>query len=179
MNHRNGSQPDTAEKSQQPKIATLGSYMAAIVAARQMIVRGNICPNVSSKCLLLYYCVNANRQGKFFKSAIDISLETGLTPKTIYKWNRLWEQWGLLAIEEHDWRSGKANDYTINLAVLQEVSNRTLTLKTDMKDRAKRKAAIRSQRYRDKKQLESPRTGASHPSATVSDPSVTIHHAQT
>ena len=148
-------------------------FMAGVIAARQTIVRGTLCPNVSSKCLLLYYCVNANRQGKFFKSTLDIILETGLTEKTIRKYNALWKQWGLLSVTEHDWRSGKANDYEINLATLEEVSRRTLALKTDKKDIAKRKAADRAKRYREKLKKE---LDASHPGITVVTPERNDHH---
>jgi hypothetical protein len=127
------------------------NFMAYIVAARQMICKGTICPGSSSKCLLLYYCSNVNKDGKFFKSTLDICLETGLAESTVYTLNALWEKWTMLTVTRNDWRSGKANDYQIHLKVLQQLSENTQVIRKDKTESAKKKAAIRSQRYRENK----------------------------
>jgi hypothetical protein len=135
-------------KTKEPRVLT--QFMAGIVAARQMICKGNICNNVGSKCLLLYYCCNANRFGKFYKSTLDICLETGLAESTIRELNEKWQTWKLLTVTSHDWRSGKANDYEIHLPVLLEVSKRTQELREPRTQTAKLKAAARSKKHRDK-----------------------------
>lgn len=140
-------------------------YMRGVIAARQMICKGQICTNVSSKCLLLYYCCNADNNGEFFKSTLEICLETGLAASTVYALNAQWESWGLLKITKHDWRSGDANDYKINLKVLEEASDRTLVLKAEKITIAKQKAADRARKYRvNKKKAESASHGIVTPS---------------
>jgi hypothetical protein len=125
-------------------------FMRRLVAARKMICKGQICTNVSSKCLLLYYCANANEKGFFYKSTLEICLETGLAASTVYALNKQWESWGLLKIVKHDWRSGDSNDYTIDLETLEECSERTQSMKADRLAMSKLKAAERAKRYRAK-----------------------------
>lgn len=152
---------------------TLTPFMRRLIAARRMICKGKICTNVSSKCLLLYYCSNADNDGCFFKSTLEICLETGLAASTVYGLNAKWQTWGLLKIVKHDWRSGDANDYTIDLKTLEECSDRTQSLKADKIAASKQRAAERAKRYRARLKEKRERNGQQHTPQNV------MHHTET
>jgi L-rhamnose mutarotase len=71
--------------------------------------------------LLLYYAVNAHKDYKFFKSYMEISIETGLDERTVRKYNEDWVKLGIISVTEPVWGSGKATDYHMHLKKLQEI----------------------------------------------------------
>jgi hypothetical protein len=108
------------------------------------------CRTVNAKCLLLYYAVQVDENGHFFKSTLDIAAETGLEESYINRTNADWQEKGILTWTKGNSLTHKANEYTLNLAKLRElmVSSREAVEKA--KQTARDKAAARSKKYRDK-----------------------------
>ena len=123
-------------------------FLAYIRAAREIT-----CGSVSSKCLLQYYASNVDDHGKFFRSTLDISIDTHCSQFFIRKTNKYWLEIGILSITEHPWRSGKANDYHLHLDVLQKVAKSKQEQKDKTRLIEKAKAAERTQRWRQKLKL--------------------------
>jgi len=122
--------------------------LAYIVAARELF-----CTSVSSKCLIQYYCSNVDEHGRFFKSTLDISIDTGVSAYTIRTANKNWSKFGLLTIIEHPWWSGKANDYKVHLGKLQELVQKRLENKEKKKQTLKKGGAERTERWKSKQKV--------------------------
>lgn len=118
-------------------------FLAYVRAARELL-----CTSVSRKCLILYYATNCDEHGKFFKSTLDISIETGVSEKFIRECNKDWQKYGLITVTEHPWHSGKANDYQIHLGKLQSLVKDRVEKKNKAKLIAKKKAVERTLRWR-------------------------------
>ncbi len=136
--------------------------LAYVVAARE--VR---CSSVHAKCLLQYYASNTNKHGKFFKSTHDICAETMLSESFVRKTNAVWEAMKLLTITEHKRSTGLANDYAFDLRRLKLAADQSTPAKEEAKDRAKRMAAERQRRHRDKQNV-TPSQSVTHDSVTPS-----------
>jgi hypothetical protein len=120
--------------------------LAYIVAAREMR-----CASPHSKCLLQYYASNVDRQGKFFKSLLDICAETGLSQSFVRKTNAYWKKINLLSWEEGSWTNGKANVYRLSLPHLKAyLQNRRPEIETT-KLHMRQQSAVRVKRWRSKK----------------------------
>jgi hypothetical protein len=120
--------------------------LAYIVAARNLRP-----PDVEAKCLLQYYCSNANEHGTFFKSVLDIHMETALSPAFIHKTNAQWQKLGLLAWVAGNSFQNRANTYTINLEILKKASEGSIRKYDADKMKLRQQWAARSRRYRAKK----------------------------
>jgi len=121
-------------------------FLALCVAARDLR-----CATPQAKCLLLYYAVNAHKDCKFFKSYLDISIETGLQERTIRKYNKEWQALGILTATEHSWGSGKATDYQMHLKRLQEIVALCAQRKDKARDAARLHGRERTAKWRRKK----------------------------
>ncbi|MGA9932224.1 MAG: hypothetical protein WBQ13_14860 [Terriglobales bacterium] len=124
----------------------LTGMLAYIVAARDLRP-----PDVRAKCLLQYYCSNVNQHGTFFKSVLDIHMETALSPATIHRINAQWKVIGLLAWVEGNSFQKKANTYTVNLEILRKAAEASIKQYETDKAKVKQQSALRSRRYRAKR----------------------------
>lgn len=131
------------------KMNEMTGMLAYIITARELISA-----SVSAKCLLLYYASNVNKQGRFFKSVLDIRIDTGLSEKTIRTLNEKWRSLGILTVTEHSYESRKANDYELHLPRLKEILSTQQEQKKQKKDKMRLANAKRAQKWRDKKKLE-------------------------
>lgn len=113
---------------------TEGRVANYTVLARQMRVG-----SVRMKCLLLYYAICADhRTGKFFKSYLDIYLDTGITERTARSINKALEKQGILTRTEPALDSGHSTDYQLHAEAMQ------LNVEAFKTDRDKKAAAQRA-----------------------------------
>jgi hypothetical protein len=128
--------------------------MGFCVAAKQIQ-----CSSVEKKCLLLYYAIRSDENGRFFDSNFTISAETGVSDSTITRSNQAWHKLGLLTVTAPPKDSNHSNDYQLNLAAWKE-----LAAKVSLEDKATRlkiehqladKARHREWRERIRKENES------------------------
>ena len=117
--------------------------LAYIVAGREIRFK-----TVHGKCLMLYYCSNVNKEGKFFKSMLDICAETTLSEKTVRRLNSAMKSMGVLSWTEGT--NGKANDYQLNLSKMEHFVAITAKDRIATKDKQRHQWAERSRRYRDR-----------------------------
>jgi hypothetical protein len=121
----------------------LTGFLAYVVTAR------NIRPtDVEAKCLLQYYCSNVDEHGTFFKSVLDIHMETALSPAYIHKTNAKWKTLGLLSWVEGNSFQKKANTYTLSLEILRKVMENSIKKYEADRVKIKTQWAARSRRYR-------------------------------
>jgi hypothetical protein len=119
--------------------------LAYIVAGREIR-----CKTVHGKCLLLYYCANAGKDGSFFKSTLDICAETTLAESTVRRVNAGLKVMGLLTWVEGSNLTHRANAYTLNLSKMQVMAASTKQGRDSSKDIIKKQWAARARRYREK-----------------------------
>lgn len=124
----------------------LSGMMEYIVAARELRP-----PDVEAKCLLQYYCSNVGSTGSFFKSVLDIHMETALSPAFIHKTNAQWKALGLLSWVAGNSFQKKANTYTISLDTLKRASEGSIKKYEADKVKVREQWAARSRKYRAKK----------------------------
>ncbi len=124
----------------------LEGFLAYVVAARELRP-----PDVEAKCLLQYYCSNVNDHGTFFKSVLDIHMETALSPAYIHKVNAQWKAIGLLTWVEGNSYQKKANTYTLHLEILKKAAENSIKRYEADKVKLREQWAARSRRYRAKK----------------------------
>src|ERR1035438_8783136 len=115
--------------------------LAYIIAAREIRTT-----EVSRKLLLLYYASNVGRQGSFFKSLLDISLDTGLSESTVQRINKDWQGKGLLAWEKGSVTRSLANTYRLDLSKLQKAVESSRKAFEGAEQRSRRKAADRAKK---------------------------------
>jgi hypothetical protein len=123
----------------------LTGFLAYVVAARNLRP-----PDVHAKCLLQYYCSNVDDHGTFFKSVLDIHMETALSPAYVHKINAQWKKIGLLSWVEGNSFQKKANTYTLNLEILRKAMENSINKYEADKVKIKQQWAVRSRRYRAK-----------------------------
>jgi AraC-like DNA-binding protein len=119
--------------------------LAYIIAAREIRTR-----DVRRKVLLLYYASNVSSHGSFFKSLLDISLDTGLSESTVQRINKDWQDNGLLSWEKGSVTRSLANIYRLDLGKLQQAVKSTRKNFEGAEQRSRRKAADRAKRYRER-----------------------------
>jgi len=119
--------------------------LAYIIAGREIR-----CGTVHAKCLLQYYCSNVNKDGKFFKSMLDICAETKLSRAFVAYTNDDWKKKGVLSWAEGDWRKKTANTYTLNLAILRKIASDSQKACAESKERERQQAAERARTYRER-----------------------------
>jgi hypothetical protein len=119
--------------------------LAYIIAAREIRTT-----DVNRKVLLLYYASNVNTHGSFFKSLLDISLDTGLSESTVQRINKDWQGQGLLSWEKGSVTRSLANTYRLDLSKLQKAVESTRRNFEGAEQRRRRKAADRAKRYRER-----------------------------
>jgi AraC-like DNA-binding protein len=119
--------------------------LAYIIAARSVRTR-----DVKRKVLLLYYACNVGSQGSFFKTLLDISLDTGLSESTVQRINKDWQGKGLLSWEKGSVTRSLANTYRLDLGKLQRAVESSRKDFESAEQRSRRKAADRAKRYRDR-----------------------------
>ena len=119
--------------------------LAYIIAAREIRTT-----DVNRKVLLLYYASNVNSHGSFFKSLLDISLDTGLSESTVQRINKDWQDKGILSWEKGSVTRSLANTYRLDLSKLQKAVESTRRNFEGAEQRRRRKAADRAKRYRER-----------------------------
>ena len=92
----------------------LTGHMALLVAAKAIR-----CKTLQGKLLLLYYCGNADSTGYFYKSYVDAVIETGISERTIRRYNEEWEKHGFMRTVEPAKFSGKSTDYYLSIPKIQ------------------------------------------------------------
>ena len=119
--------------------------LAYIVAAREIRTT-----DVRRKLLLLYYASNVGSHGSFFKSLLDISLDTGLSESTVQRINKDWQGKGILSWDKGSVARSLANTYRLDLSKLQKAVESTRRDFESAAQRSRRKAADRAKRYRER-----------------------------
>jgi hypothetical protein len=72
------------------------------------------------KCLLLYYAICCNKDGQFFRSYVDIYLDTGISERTVRSINKNFEDACFITRTEPTPMSGNATHYTMSRKHLEE-----------------------------------------------------------
>jgi hypothetical protein len=121
-------------------------FLAYIIAGREAR-----CKTIASKCLLQYYCSNACKDGTFFKSTLDICIDTRISERTVRRFNDGLKGFGVLTWVEGDSFRHLANAYTLHLPKLKEFAVASKKQHEAAKDKARELSAERSRRYREKK----------------------------
>lgn len=121
----------------------LTGHMALWVAAKAIR-----CKTLQGKLLLLYYCGNADRTGHFFKSYVDAVIETGISERTIRRYNKEWEAHGFMRTVEPAKFSGKSADYYLSIPEMQKWASTSPVDK--LKDAARHAANERIRAWREK-----------------------------
>lgn len=109
--------------------------------------------NPQAKCLMLYYCVNVDEHGTFFRSMSDICYDTRLSNRFVRKTNAAWRTAGILSwVEGNDFKH-KARTYTLNLEKLKAYAAvRDKAIVEKVKENIAH--AARQQRYRDRQKAK-------------------------
>jgi hypothetical protein len=108
-------------------------HIAYCIAAKRIQ-----CSTFQKKVLWLYYAINTNNEGRFFKSYDTITAETGVSESTARRCNRDWEKLKLITTVEPALDSGKATEYQLHLPAMQ-----ALAAKFNMSETEQRLALIK------------------------------------
>jgi hypothetical protein len=92
-------------------------HIAYCIAAKRIQ-----CSTFQKKVLWLYYAINTNNEGRFFKSYDTITAETGVSESTARRCNRDWEKLKLITTVEPALDSGKATEYQLHLPAMQALA---------------------------------------------------------
>ena len=121
----------------------LSGHMALCVAARQLR-----CGSTQQKCLLLYYAICADKDGKFYRSFLDIYLDTGVTERTARNVNKSFEKVGILTVSAPTPGSGDSNDYHLDIEVMEKMADSMKAARSSAANAARAKTAKRQAEWR-------------------------------
>lgn len=112
--------------------------------------------SIRVKCLILYYSICANDDGTFYKSYLDIFLDTGIPERTVRAVNKVLIEHEMLLKTEPKFGSGKASEYRL----LLEGMRKNIETFKDHRDKAaaaqRMKAKERLQKWRAKQASDVP-----------------------